>query len=673
MKTEFPVFIVAGAAISFLLLLAFSQSGVDRGLTGQAYSAALTFQNVNPPPAQVNINTPFQIKCDYSGRLPCMNARVGNEWCAAGNWEGASTSLVFNCRSSSAGNQDVFCNTFYWAQDPRCLNPQQNKIGTVNVIDPNAPTKPTFKNSGPPPAQVNINTPFQIKCDYGIQLACLNARVGNDYCTAGPWDGTAAVFNCKPTSAGNKDVSCNTFYYAQDSRCLNPQQNKIGATEVYDPNAPLKLSEVSAPVQVKIGQKFEVLCGYGRNDLQCLQVKYGTDFCAPGPWKGNSAVFYCDAKETGTKDVNCNLFYYPKDIRCVGQTNKIGATEVFIPERSAVIDMAMNEKAPMCGGYYQECSPVLLGQYCTVCSAPSGTEITNTMDQLGKYYTLNKVYLLYHKQFPIEQYKSNLLIWKQAADRNGIKLVPALLINRMEGGTPGDSQPNFIDAELLDIVKYANSQLGNNEIAIFDTMPDTVKRDYSRQVSMLKASIPGLVITRLAAQPSEIPNTALLAKVNRLAMDDWTYVTACDKNADWLADKGPAGWNRAALSAYVTRRNTEKITNVWTLVTVGWPYEPGETSDTCRFTVDDAKLNDPIPADRNKLTTQLICAARGNGEFFQGFHSDFQILGVTSNVRDTPDKNFLGSLKRGQPYTGVFSAPLEEIRGIFTKPDPCAP
>lgn len=88
---------------------------------------------------------------------------------------------------------------------------------------------------------------------------------------------------------------------------------------------------------------------------------------------------------------------------------------------------------------------------------------------------------------------------------------------------------------------------------------------------------------------------------------------------------------------------------------------------------DDASVNEPIPAGRNLLAVKDICAATAGSQYFDGLHTDFYILQTSSNLRDAASGKKLGdALRSGSPYTGYYAQPLEEIRQIFAKENPCA-
>ncbi|MFA5142241.1 MAG: hypothetical protein WC471_04695 [Candidatus Woesearchaeota archaeon] len=538
-------------------------------------------------------------------------------------------------------------------------------------------------NPTTPPSNVNLNTTFQLKCDFGANdILCVNAMHGDKYCQVGPWEGTSVVFNCLADKAGIKENYCNIFYYDKDPRCV-PQQNMIGTTEVIDSNPPQSLifkNVNPAPLKLNLSDKFQIKCDYGANDILCINARHGDKYCQVGPWDGTAAVFNCVADSAGVKDNYCNIFDYSADPRCKAQQNMIGKTEVMSsqtiinsnPDKSISLDMTLNEQLPACRGYYfKECDKGMPEEYCTKCSTLSDIEIKNTLSML-KYYNFNKLYLIYHNQFSIDDYKANLIIWKKYGDVYGIKLVPMFgLMNSPNYENLNVNLFNFEDSQLLDLVKYSNNLLKINEISIAD-VPGVLSKHivmYQHQTEFLKANIPGLYLSKAFAQPYENPSDD---NSDGYIIDTWTYIIACLNNDDWMTNKAAQGWTRQDLINYIKLRNNQKIYNVWDLIIVAWPYEKTETNNTCLFVADDASLNDPTPLNRNILATQLICDSAKYSSYFKGFHTDGMILGLSSNVKDgNTEQNFYKSLKQGKVYTGYFNAPLNEIKYIFSQKNPC--
>ncbi len=331
-------------------------------------------------------------------------------------------------------------------------------------------------------------------------------------------------------------------------------------------------------------------------------------------------------------------------------------------ERSAWLQMDIADQNHfLCSGFWftrEECG--LPGQGCSFCSPPPQNEISNAVGLLKNYYNYDTVYLVYYDQFnSTQEYKNNLQIWKDESDKVGLKVVPSFSFT-----THATHKPNFNNSEVLEMVNFSTNLLGN-QIAV-------IGGNSSPYLQLIKSAYPNVHETRLSIQPSENPGDPHLVNVDKFVEDTWTWITACYNNTDWSNNQGPVGWTRQDLKNYVTKRNNQSITNIWNQIAVGWPYEPNESTSNCRPTPvkDDAILNDPVPIGRNILAAQDICS-RSNSSTFKGFSNNLMILEVNSMSVDSTSKRFMTSLKNGVPYTGKFSAPMEETKNIFNLKDMC--
>ena len=84
----------------------------------------------------------------------------------------------------------------------------------------------------------------------------------------------------------------------------------------------------SAPESVNQGEVFEIGCDFGEV-LPCIGAVHAGRGCVYKTFEGNSAIFECNATESGVQENYCNLWIYEPDERCHEiQQNKIGDTEV---------------------------------------------------------------------------------------------------------------------------------------------------------------------------------------------------------------------------------------------------------------------------------------------------------------------------------------------------------
>lgn len=279
---------------------------------------------------------------------------------------------------------------------------------------------------------------------------------------------------------------------------------------------------------------------------------------------------------------------------------------------------------------------------------PSAVEVKNASRLLTEDYAANRLYLIYHREFPIEQAQQVFSYWKQACPPE-VELVPALVLRMYDQ----EQTPVFTTNELRSLVKELADALHTQKVAVYDI---ALGRDMADWEAVLKAECPqGLI--RLGLQPGE----ALRPVYTGAVEDTWSaFCHGKDNERDWLRP----GFGAETLKSWVRERDQGQQPIVWNLIVVAWDYKATERGAYPGY--DDAAKNMPLPAGRNRLATGLI-RRNANAEKFRGFSSDLYILQENSRteVHDGKAKSFYETLKRGEPYKGYYHTPFQEIVTIY--------
>ena len=278
---------------------------------------------------------------------------------------------------------------------------------------------------------------------------------------------------------------------------------------------------------------------------------------------------------------------------------------------------------------------------------PTRTEIRNAARLLTGHYAANCLHLVYHNEIPIRDLGRIFRDWRSACPED-VELVPALVLKRYDKAQ-GDvfSEPEF--ARLCDLLKST----GFRKVAVYDVLPN---RDASKWIARLAEAFPGGLV-RVGIQPEEKIAEPFAAAVQ----DTWSGLCWGKTNADWESP----GLGRDALRSWVKARNAEAKPVAWDLIAVAWDYVPTARGDYPGY--DDSARNMPLPAGRNRLAAReiLVTASR---KVLAGFSSDFVILEWNSRHanHDGRENSIYQVLRRGEAYKGYYSAPLEEIAGIYS-------
>lgn len=279
--------------------------------------------------------------------------------------------------------------------------------------------------------------------------------------------------------------------------------------------------------------------------------------------------------------------------------------------------------------------------------SPTDTEVRSAVTLLTGHYGANRLYLIYHHEIPVCEYERLLRSW-QAACPADVELVPTFVLKMYDKNTTDV----FTVAEMERICAFLSARPRISHVAVYDVLPN---RDQCQCLGVLDRHFRGKLI-RVGIQPEEPIDPRFSAVVE----DDWSALCAGRTNDDWRLP----GFGAEFLRKWVAERNAHHTPVAWDLVAVAWDYLPTKQGEYPGY--DDARKNMPLPIGRNRLAVKEIVRHADPG-VLAGFSSDLFIL--ESNSRSKPRElepvSFYTSLKKGDPYRGYFSEPLEEIASIY--------
>lgn len=279
--------------------------------------------------------------------------------------------------------------------------------------------------------------------------------------------------------------------------------------------------------------------------------------------------------------------------------------------------------------------------------APTAEEIKRAAHTLCDKYGANRLYLIMHNELTIEDAERCLLAWHAGAPR-AVQIVPTFVLRMYDH----DITPVYTSAEIHRLCTFAKTRIGVRMAAVYDVYP---RRNQGACLATLREEFPNAVV-RVCVQPGESLEGGWRSAVE----DTWSAMCEGRTNADWASP----GFGKETLLKWIGERSGEGPTVAWDLIAIAWDYKP-----TARGTYpgyDDASLNMPLPAGRNALAADLVLRSAEPARL-AGFSSDLFIVQANSlsGKHDGPGHTFYEALRSGQPYTGFFAEPLNEIATIY--------
>lgn len=278
---------------------------------------------------------------------------------------------------------------------------------------------------------------------------------------------------------------------------------------------------------------------------------------------------------------------------------------------------------------------------------PTDAEVANAVTVLTRDYHANRLYLMYHREIPVEAARRVFRIWRRLAPP-GVEIVPTLLLRMYDP----KREPVFERAQLVEFTAFLKSYINRRSIAVYDIHPN---RDEGEALSTLSAAFPSGLI-RVGLQPGE----PLTAPFTAAVEDTWSAFCHGQTHDDWRSP----GFGAETLRTWIEERNRGKLPVSWDLIAVAWDYAVTKRGEYPGY--DDADKNMPLPAGRNTLAVREILS-RARPDVLLGFSADLFIVHINSlsPKHDGPAGSLYEVLKRGHRYRGYYSGPLDEIADQF--------
>ncbi len=281
-------------------------------------------------------------------------------------------------------------------------------------------------------------------------------------------------------------------------------------------------------------------------------------------------------------------------------------------------------------------------------SPPSQSEVGNAARLLCGPYAANRLYLIYHREIPLDTAQEVFLWWRKSCPAD-IEVVPTILMRMYDK----DQTPVFSESEIDELITFFVGNINSNRLAVLDVYEN---RDQTPLLARVAERYAGGLI-RLGLQPGE----SLAAPFSAAVQDTWSGLCHGRRN---LEDWSEPGFGAETLRRWVRARRGQTSPIAWNLVTVAWDYSTTERGGFPGY--DDAEKNMPLPSGRNMAALQLIVESAAP-ETLAGFSSDLYIL--NENSRSEPHDGKQGALyqtlRQGREYRGYYAAPLQEIIKIF--------
>lgn len=279
--------------------------------------------------------------------------------------------------------------------------------------------------------------------------------------------------------------------------------------------------------------------------------------------------------------------------------------------------------------------------------SPTEEEVGNAALVLSGEYAASRLYLIYHREIPIDAAKRAFRLWRDVCPVD-VEIVPTLVLKMYDA----PQTPVFSEEELRNLTAFLRDTINPSQLAVYDVFPN---RDQGEGLGILAAVFPtGLI--RLGIQPEEELEPPFSGAVE----DTWSALCLGTRNTDWENK----GFGRDLLRGWIDRRNLHRLPIAWDLIAVAWDYSATERGEYPGY--DDAEKNMPLPRGRNLLAAREILNS-ASGDCFAGFSSDLFILHANSltGPHDGPEGSFYRTLKRGEIYNGYYREPFHEVVSIY--------
>lgn len=297
-------------------------------------------------------------------------------------------------------------------------------------------------------------------------------------------------------------------------------------------------------------------------------------------------------------------------------------------------------------------------------SLPTSAQIWAACSRTRFTYHGLSLYVIYHRQFEIDDAKIVFKLWKLHAENMGMKVIPVLVLE--DYATPAAT--NFTDTEIGDFSQWLVDSINNEEIGVYDIYSgrQVAGTAQNTQLSIMYSRI-GNKIVRVGQQPGE----AINPYIKRVVQDTWSAECHGLTNNLWefpVTYLGTNNWGRNLLVNWVNQRisgDTKPVS--WTLIPVAWDYDAPLDPYGYVFPGDNALTNDPPIPGRVTLAHQYIVGTYPGGSAnpkFGGYSVDLKIVQMNSEGRGEAN-NFYRQIRNDIQYTGYFAGALNEIGAIY--------
>lgn len=295
---------------------------------------------------------------------------------------------------------------------------------------------------------------------------------------------------------------------------------------------------------------------------------------------------------------------------------------------------------------------------------PDSTDIANASRLLAEQYGADKLYVVYHRQFELDDARRIFSYWKTEGERNGLEIVPTVVLECYSE----PSAMNFADSTICDFASWCVENVNADEFGIYDVY---IRQDegspQDTQMGILREAI-GDKLVQIGLQPGEDLNHYCRSGVE----DTWTAECQGLTNELWANPDSVDGtdlYGRKLLASWVAERadSAQPRRIVWDMIPVAWDYDKPVDDRGYVCPGDDALINDPPIPGRIAKCHECIVEGYTDGmltEKFGGYSCDLHIL--QANSAGHPDSiSFYRQLRNGEPYTGYFASAMNQISDLY--------
>lgn len=294
---------------------------------------------------------------------------------------------------------------------------------------------------------------------------------------------------------------------------------------------------------------------------------------------------------------------------------------------------------------------------------PTEQEIKTACESMSGKYNSNKLYVIYHRQFEIEEAKNVFNYWRTYGAQHGIEIVPTIVLESY--ATP--TKLNFTDQEIIDLANWSKANINDKEFGIYDVyIRQSAGGLQDLQLTKINEQV-NIPMVRVGLQPGEKMNTYFSSGVQ----DTWSAECQGLTNELWENPryyKGTNKYGRKLLQEWVNERlSGESRKIIWNLIPVAWDYDAPLDPFGYIFPGDNALTNDAPVEGRVSLSQEYIVSwypAGKSNKLFGGFSCDLHILEANSYGKpETP--TFYDQLRSGGSYEGKYAAVMNEIGKVY--------